>query len=219
MTNIALESNKTSLFSKVSLLLSMSMIISAAGTWLGAGITSTGAIIALAVLFVLGSIAVVFAAAHSTALGISVLAVWTFVSGLFLGPVIQQYVVELGWQTVFLSYLGTGGIMAVCGAIGVFSGFNFASIGRWLMFALLGLIAVSIIAIFVPFSHTVNIVWSLVGMTVFALYFMVDFYQAAEAENSWTSAILVTITLYLDFINFLLYLLKFLAEVLKKSEE
>lgn len=219
MTNVALESTNTSLFSKVSLLLSMSMIISAFGTWLGAGITSTGAMIALAVLFVLGSIAVVFAAALSTALGITALAIWTFVSGLFLGPVIQHYVVELGWQTVFLSYLGTGGIMAVCGAIGVFSGFNFTSIGRWLMFALLGLIAVSIIAIFVPFSHTVNIVWSLIGMTVFALYFMVDFYQAAEAENSWTSAILVTITLYLDFINFLLYLLKFLLEVLKKSEE
>ncbi len=55
-------------------------------------------------------------------------------------------------------------------------------------------------------------------MTVFALYFMVDFFQAAEAENSWTSAILVTITLYLDFINFLLYLLKFLMEVLKGEE-
>ena len=219
MTSISVDYGKTTLFSKVSLLLSLTMLISAFGTWVGSGITSVGAIIALGIVFLVGVIGVFFAAKVSPTAGVIALAAWTFVSGLFIGPCIHMYVVELGWQTVFLTYLGTGGVMALCGAIGVFSGFDFSSMGRWLMFALLGLILVGIVAIFVPYSHTVNIVWSLVGMTVFALYFIFDFFMAKDAENTWESAIMVTMSLYLDFINFLLYALQFLAEVMAKGED
>lgn len=211
-SSVAGDLEKSSLFSKVSLLLAGTFIISAAGTVAGSGITSGAAIIVLAVAFLLGAFLVPMAAASSTGAGIGALAVWTFISGLFLGPCIHQYVTVLGWQTVFLTYLGTGGVMAACGAIGAFSGLNFSGMGRWLMFALLGLIAVGIAAIFVPFSHTINIVWSLVGMGVFALFFIFDFFMAKTADNSWQSAILVTMQLYLDFINFLLYALKFMAE-------
>lgn len=218
MSATSVDFSKSGLFSKVSLLLSISFIVSAIGTYLGAGITSVGAIIGLAVLFLLGAFAVPFAAKASTGAGITALTVWTFISGLFLGPTIHHYVAILGWQTVFLTYLGTGGVMAACGAIGALSGVNFSSLGRWLMFALLGLIVMGIVAIFVPFSHTVNIVWSLIGMAVFALFFIFDFFMAKQTENTWEGAIFVTMNLYLDFINFLLYALKFLAEVLGNKD-
>ena len=218
MNSNTADFSKSGLFSKVSLLLSISFVISAFGTYLGAGITSMAAIIVLAILFLVGAFAVPFAAKASTTAGVTARAIWVFISGLFLGPTIHHYVAILGWQTVFLTYLGTGGVMAACGAIGVFSGLNFSSLGRWLMFALLGLILVGIVAIFVPFSHGVNIVWSLIGMVVFALFFIFDFFMAKDAENSWESAIFVTMSLYLDFINFLTYALKFLAEILGKRD-
>ena len=127
--------------------------------------------------------------------------------------------VKPGWDLAaeFVNaYLGTGGVMATCGAIGIFSGFNFSSLGRWLMFALLGLIVVGIVGIFVPFSQGVNIVYSLIGMAVFAGFFLFDFFRAKDAPNTWESAIMVTMQSYLNFINSLLYLLRFLEAVFGK---
>ena len=216
MTTIAIERSQSSLFSKVSLLLSGSFIISSIGTYAGAGITSTAAMVVLLILFLAGAFVVPLAVRASATAGVTALIVWTFISGLFLGPAINFYAANLGWETVFLAYLGTAGVMALCGAVGVFSGFNFSGLGRWLFFALLALIVVGIVAIFVPFSHTVNIVWSLIGMGVFALFFIFDFFRAKDAPNTWESAVFVTMSLHLDYVNFLLYALKLLAELARK---
>jgi len=142
---------------------------------------------------------------------------WTFVSGLLLGPAIAMYVERLGWQTVCLAYVGTGGVMAVCGAIGALSGINFSFLGGILFLALFGLVIFGVIGIFVRMSRQVNIVHSLIGMVVFAGYFIFDFWRLSVSENSWEAAIRLTMSLYLDFINFLLYLLQFLAETQKSS--
>ena len=50
------------------------------------------------------------------------------------------------------------------------------------------------------------------------IHLIFDFFMAKDAENSWESAIFVTMSLYLDFINFLTYALKFLAEILGKRD-
>jgi FtsH-binding integral membrane protein len=213
MKNPSIELSKSGLFSKVAMLLSGTFVISAVGTYMGQGITSMGAVIALGILFLIGAFAVPFAAKASTGAGIAALSVWTFISGLFLGPCIHQYVHQLGWQTVFLAYLGTGAVMAACGAIGALSGINFSRMGRFLMFALLGLIAAGLISIFIPMSQTVNIVYALIGMAVFALFFIFDFFRLSKEENTWEAAIDLTMQLYLDYINFLLYLLQFLAAI------
>lgn len=211
--------SKGGLFAKVSLLLTGTFAISAVGTYLGAGITSFAAIITLGILFLVGAIALPFVAKKSTGAGIAVLAAWTFISGLFLGPCIHHYVQSLGWQTVFLAYVGTGGVMAACGAIGALSGRDFSNMGRWLMFALLGLIVVGIVNIFVSFSSGVTIVYSLIGMAVFAGFFIYDFFRLSKSEDTWFSAIMVTVELYLDFVNFLLYLLKLLNAIFGKSKD
>lgn len=162
----------------------------------------------MAVLFFLGAFFVPLALAASTAAGVAALTGWTFISGLFLGPCIHTYVHILGWQTVFLTYLGTGGVMAACGAIASFSGINFGKLGNFLTIALLALIAVGI---FVPFSAGVNIVYSLIGMAVFTLFFLFDFFRLSEEEDTWEAAVLLTMKLYLDYINFLLYALRLIA--------
>jgi FtsH-binding integral membrane protein len=159
-----------------------------------------------------------FAAKKSTQAGLVALAIWTFISGLFLGPTINHYVAVLGWQTVFLSFLGTGGVMAACGAIGALSGRDFTNMGKYLMFALLALIVVGIVNIFVAFSTGVEIVYCLIGMAVFAGFFIFDFFRISKAENTWFNAITATMEIYLDFINFLLYLLRFIAAVTGKKD-
>ncbi len=128
----------------------------------------------------------------------------------FLGPTINHYVASLGWQTVFLCFLGTGGVAAACGAIGALSGRDFSNMGKYLMFALLALIVVGIVNIFVAFSSGVTIIYCPIGMAVFAGFFIYDFFRISKAENTWFNAITATMEIYLDFINFLLYLLRFI---------
>lgn len=206
------------LFSKVALLLTGTFLISAFGTYVGASITGFVAIIGLAILFIVGAIAVPFIARASTGAGIAALAVWTFISGLFLGPCINQYAQLLGWQTVFLAYLGTGAVMAACGAIGALSGRDFSNLGRWLMFAVLALLVVGIVNFFIQFSSAVNIIYAIIGMVVFAGFFIFDFFRLSKSEDSWVSAIELTMALYLDFINFLLYFLKLILELSRKDK-
>lgn len=207
------------LFSKVALLLTGSLALGAAGTYVGRDITGLVPIIGLAVAFIVGMIITMVVARANTGAGILCLAGWTFVSGLFLGPCINQYVKELGMETVFLVYLGTGGVMAICGLIGAFSGKDWGGMERFLMIGLFGLIIAGFVNIFFSFSSGVNIVYSLIGMAIFAGFFIVDFWRVAKGEDNWTNAIDLTIAIYLDYVNFLLYALKFIAEVMAKSKK
>lgn len=205
-----------SLLTKVAILMAGSWGAGAVGAWAGRKIESGWALIGLGLLFVLGSVGVIVAAKASTAFGISLLFAWTFISGLFMGPVIQASSEELGWETVFLAFAGTAGVMAVCGGVGLLSGVNFSGMGHWLSFGLLGLIVVGIIGLFLAMSRITNLVYSLFGMLIFSGYFVFDFFTLGHTENTWSNAIVLTEKLWLDFINFALHLLQFLILIKKK---
>lgn len=208
-----------SLFSKVSGLLACSLLVSALGSLLGAGITSGAVQIGLGVAFFLGLFVVFFAAQINEMLGLLTLFVWTFVSGLFMGPVLGHYANVLGAHTIVFAFLGTAGVMAVCAMIGAFSGRDFSGMGRILQLALFGLIIVGIVNIFVGFGHVTNLVYAALGMIVFAGYFIFDFFRLSQAENNNANAIMLTVLLYLDFGNFLLELCQFLVAAASESDD
>ncbi len=120
----------TSLFVKVALLLSMSMLCGAAGTWFGRNVRSMGACIGLGIVFLLGTFGVFMAAHAGPVVGICALGAWTLVSGLFIGPAVGQFSEEFGWHTVGGIFAGTAGAMAVSGMIGLFSGIDFSGMGH-----------------------------------------------------------------------------------------
>lgn len=138
-----------SLFAKVCLLLFGSTFTTALGAYYGRLVRSMGGFIALIILFLAGAFAV-FAAAHASAgLGIAVLYIWTFISGMLLSFSLEHYVETLGTKTVVFATGGTTLVMALCAIIGMFSGFNFGIIGPILSVVLIGLIGVGIVNIFV----------------------------------------------------------------------
>jgi len=204
MNNPSVSLSKGSLFSKVSLLLTISFALSAAGAYMGQGITSIGAMIGLGLLFFFGSFGVRIAAKSSVNAGVFALGAWTFVTGLFLGPTVHHYVASIGPNAILVTTLGSAGLMAACGAIGALSGINFSRLGNFLMIALLGLIVVGIWGIFVPLSHTVNIAYCIIGIVIFTGFFLVDFFRLANSENTWDAAFDLTMNIFLDFINVLL---------------
>lgn len=204
-----------SLMAKVMMLLSGSLVISSIGTYMGLGITSGWVLLGLFIFLLVGIFGVAAMARVSPALGVAGLAVWTFVDGLAIGPAVNMYAATIGWQTVTFSFMGTAGIMAAFGCYGAFSGRDFSAMGKWLFFGLLGLIVVGIIAMFTGFGHSFNLLYSIAGMVIFAGYFVYDFFRLSRAEDTDFNAVMITMGIYLDFVNFWLSLMRFLAEMKK----
>jgi FtsH-binding integral membrane protein len=199
-----------SIYGKIALLLTMSMALGGFGCWLGQKMKSILAFIVLTVLFIGGAIAVPHFAAASVAAGIVTLAVWTFISGLYLGPAIHIYAEEIGWKTVALAFFGTAGVMALCGLFATFSGINFSGLGSILGLALFGLIIAGIIRLFTKWGREADLLYSGLGMLIFSGYFIYDFFTLKNTANTWPKAIELTMKFYLDFVNFLLHLLNFI---------
>lgn len=201
-----------SLMAKVMMLLSGSLVISSIGSYMGLGITSGWVIFGLVVVLFLGIFGVAALAATSPVLGVAGLAIWTFLNGLTIGPAVNMYAAVIGWQTVTFSFMGTAAIMAALGCWGAFSGRDFSAWGKWLFIGLLGLIIVGVIGLFTGFGHSFNLLYSLAGMVIFAGYFVFDFFRLSRSEDNDFNAVMITMNIYLDFVNFWLWLMRFIAE-------
>jgi modulator of FtsH protease len=200
-----------SIYAKVALLLTLSMSLGGIGCWVARNMQSLVGFIVLFILLLGGCFVVPYLAGISPGAGVSGLAVWTFVSGLFIGPAIHAYSEDIGWKTVALAFFGTGGVMAICGLFATFSGIDFSGMGSFLGIALFGLIIVGIIGLFWSWGREANLLYSGMGMLIFSGYFVYDFFMLGHTENSWDRAIVLTMKIYLDYLNFLLHLLHFLS--------
>jgi FtsH-binding integral membrane protein len=217
MNTYASRTNKAttcsnSLMAKVMMLLSGSLVISSIGSYMGLGITSGWVIFGLFVVLIVGIFGVAAMAAASPALGVAGLAIWTFLNGLTIGPAVNFYAAEIGWQTVTFSFMGTAAIMAALGCWGAFSGRDFSAWGKWLFIGLLGLIIVGVIGMFTGFGHSFNLLYSVAGMVIFAGYFVFDFFRLSRSEDNDFNAVMITMNIYLDFVNFWFSLMRFIAE-------
>jgi FtsH-binding integral membrane protein len=220
----------TTLFSKVSVLLTGMMAIGAAGSFVGASITSGILLIVVAIAWLIGTFVVngmclAAKVAHdkglpsASGLATSALvaaAIWTFGSGLVIGPALTMYVHALGAATVGMAFLGTAGVMAVCGLVGMFSGRNFMRLSGILGILLWGLIIVGLVGIFVTFSPMANLIMGGIGCLVFSGYFLVYFQfvkERAGDSNDWPTATICSMMLYLTFVNLLMEILKVLKAI------
>jgi FtsH-binding integral membrane protein len=197
------------LMSKVSVLLLPGLISLMVGTYFGAAITSFGAVLALAVAFLFGPWIVKSAVRAGQGIGFLALLGWGLVAGLFMGPAIHQYVVHDGWQFVFNSYLFTTLAMLGFGAYGYLTSKNFASWAVGLFVALLVLLVILIINIFVPFGGLMMSLIGLGGMVLFSLLFIFDFNRLKYEADNWDNAFDGTISIMLDFMNFLNFFMIF----------
>jgi FtsH-binding integral membrane protein len=135
---------------------------------------------------------------------------WGFVNGMILGPLVGFAIAEQGPGIVLEALVGTTAVMLGTGFIALTTHINFSFLMPLLFLALLALIIVGLIGIFVRFSRTVNLTYSIIGMVVFGFFFLFDFFRVDRSRNTWDAAIRLTIGLYLDFANFFMFLLRFL---------
>lgn len=210
----------SSLFGKTMMVLAGMMGVGAVGAYFGTGLVGLvglGVAIGWILLTIVAVIAAAVATKNESALPFATLIMggWTFVSGLVMGPAIAHYVADLGANTVLGAFLGTSAAMAICGAYGTTTNRDLSGLGRILGVAIWGLIIVGLIGLFVHFSAGMNMLYAIGGLVIFTGYFVFDFWRLKEAgkagENSWGMAMLMAMSIYLDFLNFFLYLLQLIS--------
>ncbi|MCQ2370034.1 MAG: Bax inhibitor-1/YccA family protein [Paludibacteraceae bacterium] len=141
--------------------------------------------------------------------------VYSLLNGLMLSSIFIVYTMESIATTFFVS-AGMFGAMAL---IGTFTKKDLSGIGRFAIMALIGLIIASLVNMFVQSSQLGWII-SFIGVILFAaltsydaqkIKQMLTTYATDVNESTQKIALLGSLSLYLDFINLFLYLLRFLG--------
>ena len=140
---------------------------------------------------------------------------YSVVNGATLSIVLLAYTQESVTQVFFI----TAGTFAAMSAVGYLTKRDLSSVGRILFMALIGLIIATVVNIFWKNSGFMSIlnylgVLIFVGLTAYDTQKIKNMLLTAEdgGEVGQKMALLGALTLYLDFINLFLYLLRILGK-------
>lgn len=185
----------------------LSLAIAFIGTM--AGVFVPPALFLPLVIVEVGMLLAVFFLRKRKAVSYTFLYAFTFISGITLYPAIAHYVSTIG-ANVVLNALGTTTVVFAGLAIyATKTKRDLSFLGGMLMAALLALIAISIFNIFWPLSSTGMLAYSFIGIMVFSGYVLFDFNRMKHYGVSPEEVPLMALSLYLDFINLFLYILRF----------
>ncbi len=210
----ALPVESTPLLAKVMCLLSLSIAAGGVGAYLGRNIQSLIAAIGLFILAIVGMFVV--RAAGGGYLAVGLLMGWSTIFGMMIGPFLSYAISEEGPGIVIQSLTGTTAVMMITGIVAMTSGINFSALGPILLIGVLGLVVVGLVGMFVRFSRTVNIVYSIFGIVIFSGLFLFKFFRLSQSENTWEAAVAHAMSIYVTFVNFFISLLQLLLAVKKR---
>jgi FtsH-binding integral membrane protein len=210
----ALPVESTPLLAKVMCLLSLTIAAGGVGAYVGRRIEGWLAAIGLFILAMIGIFLIQVAGGGFFA--ISLLMGFGFVMGMMLGPLVGFAVSEAGAGIVLQALTGTTAVMLASGVVVFATGIDFSFLMPILLIALIGLIIVGLVGIFVRFSRTVNLAYSVIGMIVFAGFFLFKFFNLSRDENTWEAAVRHTASIYITFVNFFSFLLQFLLNTRRR---
>lgn len=133
--------------------------------------------------------------------------------GITFYSALNFYLGALGGGVVLLILGTTAIIFIAAGLYGYYTKRDFTNKGSILFILLVGLIAFSIISIFVKFSSVVWIFVSALGVIVFTVYTIFDMNQIAKQPIKDEDVPMIALNLYLDFINLFQYLLSLVYNI------
>lgn len=142
------------------------------------------------------------------AVSYSFLYIFTFISGITIYPVVAHYLAVSGANTVLLAFASTTTVFAGLAIYATKTKRNFTFLGGFLLAALLALVAISLFNIFWPLSTTGMLAYSFIGVMVFSGYVLFDFNRMKRHGVRPEEVPLMALSLYLNFINLFLDLLR-----------
>ncbi len=139
-------------------------------------------------------------------------AAFTFITGITIVPLLASVILEFGGPDLIIkALLATTFTFTAAAIIGATSYRSFQGLGGFLMIALIGMIIVSLIGIFVPWSNTFEMIFSGIGVLLFTGYTLYDIQRLKHyPQDRYIDAAL---QLYLDIFNLFLYILRLIAGV------
>lgn len=139
-------------------------------------------------------------------LAVGLFAVFSVVEGLFIAPIVNYYL-NRAPDAVGEALLGTVGIFLVAASIVYLTSINLAAWGRWLLGALLVGILISFATLIFHFPISSLALSLFLGVVFVGLTFF-DFWRVKAERAGDNNALLLALSLYLDFINLFLILLR-----------
>lgn len=134
-------------------------------------------------------------------------AAFTFLSGLTLVPLLGVFLAEFkSFDIIYRSLFSATAVFVAMGLIGRSINKPLNGLAGFLLMALIGMLVVGIIGIFIPWGNTGEMIYSGIGVAVFALYAMVDINRLKHyPEDEYIHA---AMQLYLDFFNLFVFVLR-----------
>jgi FtsH-binding integral membrane protein len=162
------------------------------------------------ILYFIVAIGLIFgiqaAAPRNHTLAAGLLAVFSVVEGLFIAPIIYLYL-QISPDAVGQALLGTVGIFMVAAAVVYLTSINMAAWGRYLLGALLLGILVSLATLIFHLPISQLAISAFLGVVFVGLTFF-DFWRVKAQRAGDNNSLLLALSLYLDFINLFLILLR-----------
>jgi len=135
---------------------------------------------------------------------------FALVTGLTLVPIIAYLTLSAGGVSLLIKALAATALMfGGCAIFGATTHRNLQGLGGFLIMALIGMIIVSIIGIFIPWSNTFEMIFAGIGVIIFSAYTMYDIQRLRSYPDDMY--IMAAMQLYLDIFNLFLYILRLLS--------
>lgn len=208
---------KSTFLSKVMFFFGLAVLVSAAGTF--TGFQYLGPLFIenpwmMWVFFALELVLVLTARLWSTIrpLNYVLFVAFTFITGVTIVPLLASIILEFGGPGIIIkALLATTLTFTAVAVVGAISQRSFSGLRGLLMFTLIGMIVVSLIGVFVPWSNTFEMIFSGIGVLLFAGYTLYDVQRLKTyPEDRYVDAAL---QLYLDIFNLFLYILRLIAGI------
>jgi len=191
-------------FGQVMGLVALTLGFLALGAYIGRDLSG-----GLGILFFIAAFGAIFGLNIASARGREQLAITLLFGlglllGLALGPVLSDYATadpSAVWQAAG----ATAAFVAILGSFGYATRRDLSSWYRTLFWALLGLLAFGLVAIFVTIPGE-NIIWSVAGLVIFGGYTILDFNRLRRAGSQ--NAVPIAASIFLDVLNIFLFLLQ-----------
>jgi FtsH-binding integral membrane protein len=200
---------RSGLLTKVAGLLAFSMAFTTLGALVGAQAPGLG-LPAIIGVFIL-SLVLTFAR-NVSGLNLILLYTLTTLMGVALGGIIEGYLLA-GAGLIVVEAGATTAVLSVGLAVyALTTKRDFSDLGSKLFLAVLGLIAASVVGIFVH-ATILEIAIGLGGSVIFSLYLVYQIQQVRNAEDTLGNAIILAVGIYLSIINIFLSLLRLFTAV------
>lgn len=208
---IASEQNKV--LRNTYMLLGASMIPTVIGAWIGLSLNlsfmAASPIISSLLMFaVMMGLLFVVSKLRNSAWGIAALLGFTFVAGVFLGPILQVALhLKNGTELIGMAAGGTGLIFFSLATLATVTKKDFSFMGKFLFIGLIVILVASLANMFFQIP-VLSLTISGVAVLLFSAYILYDISQIIHGGE--TNYIMATLSLYLDIYNIFVNLLSIL---------